>query len=192
MERRVYTHPKAPDLNISIVRGDITKEKVDVIVNAANAQLRGGGGVDGAIHRAGGPEIMEECRAIRTKHGPLAGGQAVATTAGNLSAMHVVHTAGPIYRDGEHGEVEHLSECYDNSLKLAAELRANSVAFPAISCGIYGYPFEDAIELAFQRMHAFLNSDETPKSLAIRLILFNPGEFERATSVARRVFGRLG
>ncbi|MCB2155783.1 macro domain-containing protein [bacterium] len=189
MEEIVFHHPEFPGRSITIVAGDITKEKVDVIVNAANAQLAGGGGVDGAIHRAGGPEIMEECEAIRSHRGPLQGGEAVETTAGNLPAKHVIHTAGPIYRDGKKGEREHLEMNYANSLVLANELGAKSVAFAAISTGVYGYPFDEAIEVALTQMRDFLISKNAPERFACRLMLFGESKARDAVSVARRVLG---
>ncbi len=129
---------------VSCVRGDITEQHVDAIVNAANAQLAGGGGVDGAIHRAGGPSIMKECRAI----GGCPTGEAVRTGAGDLPAAHVVHAVGPIWRGGEHGEADLLASAYASSLAAAAEGGARSVAFPSISTGAYGYPKADAAAIA--------------------------------------------
>jgi O-acetyl-ADP-ribose deacetylase len=127
---------------------DITQEMTDAIVNAANSSLLGGGGVDGAIHRAGGPAILAECREIRSRIGGLPAGKAVITTGGQLAAKHVVHTVGPIYRDGEHGEAETLASCHRESVRLADEHALNSLAFPAISTGAYGYPVTEAAPIA--------------------------------------------
>lgn len=131
-------------MQIQIHTGDITTVETDVIVNAANTSLLGGGGVDGAIHRAAGPELVAACRNLNG----CATGQAKATPGFYLPAKHVVHTVGPIYRDGSSGEPELLSQCYQNSLAVARDLGATSIAFPAISTGVYGYPIEAATEIA--------------------------------------------
>lgn len=128
--------------------GDLTQETTDAIVNAANSSLLGGGGVDGAIHRAGGPEILAECRQIVSKIGKLAAGKAVITTGGRLAAKKVIHTVGPIYGDGEHGEAETLANCHRQSIRLADEHGLSSLAFPAISTGAYGYPVTEAAPVA--------------------------------------------
>jgi O-acetyl-ADP-ribose deacetylase (regulator of RNase III) len=127
---------------------DITEETTDAIVNAANSSLLGGGGVDGAIHDAGGPAILSECRQIVSKIGRLPTGKAVITTGGKLPAKHVIHTVGPIYRDGNHGEPEALASCHQESIRLADEHKLTSVAFPAISTGAYGYPVDAAAPIA--------------------------------------------
>jgi O-acetyl-ADP-ribose deacetylase (regulator of RNase III) len=134
-------------MNIEIVQGDITKIEVDVIVNAANSTLLGGGGVDGAIHRAGGPAILEECKKIRATHGPCETGDAVITGSGNLPAKFVVHTVGPIWHGGAHDEDALLRSCYVKSLELAEKAGAHSIAFPNISTGVYGFPKDRAARL---------------------------------------------
>lgn len=137
-----------PDRSLEIVRGDITQEATSAIVNAANQELLVGGGVCGAIHRAGGPAIAEECRRIVRQRGPLATGDAVATTGGNLRARYVIHTPGPVYHGGTHGEPEALARCYRESIRVADELGLESIAFPSISTGIFGYPVQLAAPLA--------------------------------------------
>jgi O-acetyl-ADP-ribose deacetylase len=127
---------------------DITRETTDAIVNAANSSLLGGGGVDGAIHRAGGPAILEECREVVNRIGRLAAGNAVITTGGNLRAKHVIHTVGPVFRDGNHRESEILASCHRESIRLADEHLLTSISFPAISTGVYGYPVNEAAPIA--------------------------------------------
>lgn len=153
---------------IECVQGDITKQQVDVIVNAANNSLLGGGGVDGAIHRAGGPAILAECRTLRG----CDTGDAKITTGGNLPARHVIHTVGPIYRDGRHGEPELLASCYLRSLEVAMQHGLRSIAFPAVSCGVYGYPLPDAAQIAVGTVAQFAR--EHPESFdVLRFVLFN-------------------
>ncbi len=142
-------------MKLKIIKGDITQEKVDVIVNAANSSLMGGGGVDGAIHRVGGPAILEECKAIIALHGPCQTGEAVYTQAGQLNAKYVIHTVGPVWRGGKGDESIQLANCYKNSLALADQLEAESVAFPNISTGVYGYPKQQAAEVALKSIQAF-------------------------------------
>jgi O-acetyl-ADP-ribose deacetylase (regulator of RNase III) len=168
-----------------LVQGDITREQADAIVNAANSGLRGGGGVDGAIHRAGGPAIMEECRAIRERQGGCPTGEAVITTAGRLQAKHVVHAVGPVWRDGRHGEPELLRSTYGNSLRVAAARGAKTVAFPSISTGVYGYPIERAapIALAAARDFALANTAFTE----IRFVLFSAEDLAVYESALRRI-----
>ncbi|NLW22716.1 MAG: O-acetyl-ADP-ribose deacetylase [Tissierellia bacterium] len=143
------------DVKLKIVEGDITKMEVDAIVNAANNTLLGGGGVDGAIHRAGGPSILEQCKKI----GGCPTGEARITTAGNLPSKYVIHTVGPIYRDGSKGEAQLLYNAYYNSLKLAKEYKLQSVAFPSISTGAYRYPKEEAAEIAIKAVLDFIDKE---------------------------------
>ena len=145
---------------IELIKGDITKIKVDAIVNAANSSLMGGGGVDGAIHRAGGPSILEECRKIIAKQSCCQTGEAVITSGGNLPAKFVIHTVGPVWTGGKKNEAELLASCYKNSLKLAVENKIFSVAFPNISTGIYGYPKKEAAEIAVNTVNEFLTQND--------------------------------
>jgi O-acetyl-ADP-ribose deacetylase (regulator of RNase III) len=145
---------------IRVERGDITRIPADAIVNAANSALAGGGGVDGAIHRAGGPSLMRELDVIRAREGGCPTGGAVVTGAGKLPAKFVFHAVGPVYRDGQHGEAELLAGCYSRSLQLAVEQGARTISFPAISTGVYGYPAESAAEIAVREVTAFLQSSD--------------------------------
>ena len=153
---------------LRLVQGDITRVAVDAIANAANSALAGGGGVDGAIHRAGGPAIMLELDEIRARIGRCPAGDAVATTAGALPATYVFHAVGPIYRDGKHGEPGLLASCYRTCLKLANQRQAASISFPAISTGVYGYPLHEAAEVAIRAVGAHLKTEET----SVREVLF--------------------
>ena len=144
---------------IELIKGDITKIKADVIVNAANSSLMGGGGVDGAIHRAGGPAILEECKMIVANQGGCKTGEAVITTGGNLAAKFVIHTVGPVWNGGKKNEAELLAACYQNSLKLAVAHKLSSIAFPNISTGIYGYPKKEAAEIAINAVTEFLKQN---------------------------------
>lgn len=143
---------------LSLIRGDLTKLDVDAIVNAANSSLLGGGGVDGAIHRAGGPEIAAECHKIRERQGGCPTGEAVITGSGNLPARYVIHTVGPVWQGGNKGESELLASCYRNSLRIALDNGICSIAFPNISTGIYGYPKEEACHIALATVADFLNA----------------------------------
>jgi O-acetyl-ADP-ribose deacetylase len=166
-------------MRITLVQGDITEQSADAIVNAANSSLLGGGGVDGAIHRRGGPEILDACRALRASHygKGLPTGQAVATTAGRLPARWVIHTVGPVYSATE-DRSELLASCYRESLRVAAELGARTVAFPAVSAGVYGWPMDDAARIAVTTVrHAAGQVEE------VRFVLFGP-EAYAAFSVA--------
>lgn len=156
---------------IVLKQGDITQEEVDAIVNAANSNLLGGGGVDGAIHRAGGPAIMEECRQIRARQGGCPTGEAVITTAGRLKARWVVHTVGPVWQGGNAGEPDLLANAYRHSLALAAEHGAKTIAFPSISTGVYGYPIERAAPIALGTARAFARERDAFEE--IRFVLFS-------------------
>jgi len=142
-------------MKIHLVREDITTLKVDVVVNAANNTLLGGGGVDGAIHRAGGPEILEECRKIRARQGGCPTGEAVITTAGNMPSEYVIHTVGPVWNGGGSDKDQLLRNAYENSLKLAEEHSLRSIAFPNISTGVYGFPKDQAAKIAVSAVRNF-------------------------------------
>jgi O-acetyl-ADP-ribose deacetylase (regulator of RNase III) len=157
---------------VEIAKGDITKENVAAIVNAANNTLLGGGGVDGAIHRAGGRAILAECRTL----GGCETGDAKATTGGNLPAKYVIHTVGPVYRDGRHGEPDLLASCHRRSLEVAVEKGAKTVAFPAISCGVYGYPIPDAARIAVRTTGEFIKSH--PCVDRVRFVLFSQDVYD--------------
>lgn len=149
---------------IQVVQGDITKLKIDAIVNAANTTLLGGGGVDGAIHRAAGPELLAECHTL----GGCRPGEAKITRGYHLPARFVIHTVGPVWRGGKHGEPETLANCYRNSLQLAAENEIKTLAFPAISCGAYAYPIEEAAHIAFNKTREFLaTSDKLQQAIFV-------------------------
>ncbi len=145
---------------LELVEGDITAQETDAIVNAANSSLLGGGGVDGAIHRAGGPQILEDCRAIRARQGECPPGEAVITSGGRLKAKHVIHTVGPVWRGGGHDEDRVLASAYRNSLRLAHERGLRTIAFPSISTGAYGFPPERAARIAVATVREFAASHE--------------------------------
>jgi O-acetyl-ADP-ribose deacetylase len=178
------------------VQGDITRQDADAIVNAANSTLMGGGGVDGAIHRAGGPAILEECKKIVAEQGHLPPGEAVATTGGRLAAAFVIHTVGPIWRGGLHGEPALLANAYRNSLRLADRLGLHSLAFPAISTGAYGYPAAPAALTAIESVVDALT--EARNIREVRFVLFDNAALDgyldatRAVAHHRKANWRLG
>ncbi len=171
-------------MKITFLRGDITKQAADAIVNAANSSLLGGGGVDGAIHRAGGPRILEECKAYVAKHGRLPTGQAMITTGGDLPAKFVIHTVGPIYSEkaDSRKQTTELRDCYINSLKLAAEKGLKTVAFPSISTGAYRYPLNEAAPIAVQAVKDFLSKESSVEE--VRFVLFNDETYEAYAAAA--------
>jgi len=173
---------------ISIMQGDITRQATDAIVNAANSSLMGGGGVDGAIHRAGGPAILEECKEIVARQGRLPTGKAVMTTGGNLPAKYVIHTVGPIWHGGDKGEAELLESAYRESLQLATENNLTSVSFPSISTGAYGYPVEQAAGVALRTVMAFLK-DKATSLREVVFVLFDARTYETYTAALREVAG---
>jgi O-acetyl-ADP-ribose deacetylase (regulator of RNase III) len=164
---------------------DITRETTDAIVNAANSALLGGGGVDGAIHRAGGPAILAECRQIVSKIGSLPAGKAVITSGGRLTAKHVIHTVGPTYRDGEHGEGEKLASCHRESIRLADEYALDSLSFPAISTGAYGYPPTEAAPIAV--FSAIEGLAAAAHLSTVRFVLFDIATLNAYTRAAERL-----
>jgi len=167
---------------IELLQGDITKLSVDAIVNAANSRLAGGGGVDGAIHRAAG---YEQLQAACRKLGGCETGDAKITPGFNLPAKHIIHTVGPVYRDGEHGEPELLASCYRRSLEVGVENACQTVAFPAISTGVYGYPFDEATEIALRTTAEFLRQNESVET--VTFVFFGQSDYD----AAKEVFGRL-
>jgi O-acetyl-ADP-ribose deacetylase (regulator of RNase III) len=168
---------------LMLVQGDLTQQPVDAIVNAANSSLMGGGGVDGAIHRAGGPAILEECRRIVVERGRLPPGQAVITTGGQLPARFVIHTVGPVWRGGGSGEAETLASAYRASLALALQHGLKTVAFPAISTGAYGYPVEQAAATALRTVHSFLKSGVELEE--VRFVLYDEATYAAYETVLK-------
>jgi O-acetyl-ADP-ribose deacetylase (regulator of RNase III) len=152
---------------IQVIKADITKLQVDAIVNAANSSLLGGGGVDGAIHRAGGPAILNECKMIVARQGRCKTGEAVITTAGKMPAKYVIHTVGPVWHGGTSGEAEKLADCYRNSLLLAVQHNCSSIAFPAISTGVYGFPKAEAAHIAVTTINHFLAQHDAIKEVML-------------------------
>lgn len=173
---------------IRIVQGDITDQTTDAIVNAANSTLMGGGGVDGAIHRRGGPRIVEECKRIRATQWPqgLPTGKAVITTGGNLKAKYVIHTVGPIWHGGKSGEAELLRDCYANSLKLAVDEGIRSISFPSISTGAYGYPIQEAAKVALAAVREFLESSDGLDEVVF--VLFSQSDLNLYLNTAKEVY----
>jgi O-acetyl-ADP-ribose deacetylase (regulator of RNase III) len=172
---------------IFLIQGDITKQKVDAIVNAANSSLMGGGGVDGAIHRAGGPAILEDCRKIIARQGSCKTGEAVITTAGNLPAKFVIHTVGPVWNNGNNNEAEKLANCYMNSLHLALENKLESIAFPNISTGIYGYPKKEAATIAIKTVSDLLQ--QNPSLPKVHFVCFDEENYSIYKSIlASKIF----
>jgi O-acetyl-ADP-ribose deacetylase len=170
---------------LRLVVGDITKIRVDAIVNAANSGLRGGGGVDGAIHRAGGPAIMRDLDEIRASSGGCPTGSAVVTGASALPAQYVFHAVGPIYHDGLHGEPEHLANCYRKCLELAEQHGVRSISFPAISTGVYGYPLEEAARIALETIASRLQNPDCPVQ-DVLIVLYDQGAYAAHARVAGR------
>ncbi|MCD7935893.1 MAG: O-acetyl-ADP-ribose deacetylase [Tannerellaceae bacterium] len=172
------------EAKITVLQGDITTVHVDAIVNAANSSLLGGGGVDGAIHRRGGPRILEECRAIRARQGSCPAGEAVFTTAGNLPARYVIHTVGPVWNGGNKKERETLALCYRNCLRLANELDVETIAFPNISTGVYLFPKEEAAQIAVGTIRTFL-AQENRTVREVICVCFDRENFELYESLLK-------
>jgi len=175
------------DKSLSLIQGDITKQDTDAIVNAANSGLMGGGGVDGAIHRVGGPDILKECKVIVADIGRLAAGQAVITTAGNMKTRHVIHTVGPVWHGGNKGEPETLASAYRESLKLAASKGLKSISFPSISTGVYGYPVDSAARVALKTVSDFLKRESSLEKVVF--VLFDSGTVDAYTEVLESLQG---
>ena len=173
---------------VSTIQGDITKQSTDAIVNAANPSLMGGGGVDGAIHRAGGPAILEECKKIVANQGRLPIGKVVITTGGNLKAQYVIHTVGPIWHGGSKNESELLKSAYYECLKVATETKLASISFPSISTGAYGYPVDEAARIAATTVVSFLKEQATSLKEVV-FVLFDSRTYESYSSALREAAG---
>ena len=182
------TEFKIGKTTVRLVKGNITNMKTDAIVNAANHSLMGGGGVDGAIHREGGPQILEECKKLRAIQWPtgLPTGQAVITSGGNLQAKHVIHTVGPVWHGGRRCEAEFLAKAYQNSLLTAVANGIISVAFPSISTGAFGYPLKDASRIALKTVKAFLEKSDELREIV--LVLFSAGDMKVYVDAAQEIF----
>jgi O-acetyl-ADP-ribose deacetylase (regulator of RNase III) len=170
---------------LRIIQGDITQQDTEAIVNAANSSLMGGGGVDGAIHRAGGTVILEECKQIVSRQGRLPTGKAVITNGGNLKAKYVIHTVGPVWQDGDKGEPELLASAYQESLRLAADNNIKSLSFPSISTGAYGYPVNKAARVAIDAVTDFLGRGTTSVREVV-FVLFDSGTFSVYLSALKK------
>lgn len=175
---------------LQLLKGDITTIPVDAIVNAANSHLAGGGGVDGAIHRAGGPDIMRELDEVRARIGTCPAGEAVVTAAGRLPARYVLHAVGPRYRDGQHEEPEKLASCYTTCLNLAAERGVKSISFPSISTGIYGYPLEEAAGIAVNAVANWLRTHSGPIRV-VKLVQYSDQDHKVYKYHAQKLSGDL-
>ena len=173
---------------LGLIQGDITKQATNAIVNAANSGLMGGGGVDGAIHRAGGPAILNECHQIVSRIGRLDTGRAVITTGGNLKAKYVIHTVGPVWHGGNRGEPELLASAYQESLKLATDYKLKSISFPSISTGAYGYPASEAAKIALETVIAFLR-DGSASLQGVFFVLYDSGTYRVYSERLAEIFG---
>ena len=181
MEQRTINQTK-----ISLIQGDITRQETDAIVNAANPSLMGGGGVDGAIHRAGGRAILDACKEIVSKQGRLPTGKAVITTGGNLKAKYVIHTVGPFWQGGTKSEAELLTSAYQESLKLATKYKLSSISFPSISTGAYGYPVEEASRVAIKAVVSFLRKEATSLKEVV-FVLFDSRTYKHYRSALEEI-----
>ena len=181
MEQRTINQTK-----ISLIQGDITEQETDAIVNAANPSLMGGGGVDGAIHRAGGRAILDACKELVSKQGRLPTGKAVITTGGNLKAKYVIHTVGPFWQGGTKGEAEFLTSAYKESLKLATEHKLSSISFPSISTGAYGYPIEEASRVAIKAVVSLLIKEATSLKEVV-FVLFDSRTYKHYRSALKEI-----
>jgi O-acetyl-ADP-ribose deacetylase (regulator of RNase III) len=175
--------------SLELVQGNIVEETTDAIVNAANSSLLGGGGVDGAIHRAAGPQLLEECRKVRDQRGTLPSGQAVSTKGGNLKARYVIHTVGPVWQGGKRNEPQVLESCYCNSLSEANRLHCISVSFPSISTGAFGYPVAPAAQIALRTVADHLHSQQS--ITLVRFVLFDSETYSEYAKVARQLGAAL-
>lgn len=182
-ENRRAISIKVGNSALRLIQGDITRQTTDAIVNAANSGLMGDGGVDGAIHRAGGPAILEDCKRIVQERGPLPPGQAVITTGGNLPAKYVIHTVGPVWRGGHRGEAQILSNAYANSLALAQEKNIHTISFPSISTGVYRYPVSRAADVALKTVADFIIRSTGIKEVVF--VLFDSSTFDGYADVLK-------